>query len=118
MSSMIPDPVTVQVTQKDIDRGEGHSLIYNPVALAIARVQGGGVASVYSSNILSTLGGFETPDIVCHFITAFNQGIYPPPFQFTMEPDSEYWMPSSWWGVEMWDRENAPIRLFDWRSQT
>ncbi len=101
--------MSVHITMDDILRGRVSSPAYCPVALAVGRAQGGGVASVYYSDILTTRGIFETPEEVCQWMSAFDNGkalgISPPPFTFTLKNKTtfeEYPMPNPPWPRWLW----------------
>ena len=63
----------VFVTVEDIRFGKVESNTKSPVALAIARSQGGGVVSIYASTVLTTEGIFWTPENVWGWICHFNE---------------------------------------------
>lgn len=99
----------VHVTMQDIRLGRPDNPAYCPVALAVARAQGGGVASVYHSDILTTRGIFDTPEKVCQWISAFDHGKplghLPRPFTFTLKnkvPLEPYPMPDPPWPRWLW----------------
>lgn len=102
----------IKITRFDIKLGRDGPT-RNPVARAVARAQGGGCASVYYSNILSTKGVFETPEEVCHWLGAWRQGGNVPEAEFELELDSEYWMPSSWQYLAYWERPDGHTAYFD-----
>jgi len=94
---------------QDIRLGKPDSPAYGPIALAVGRAQGGGVASVYYSDILTTRGIFETPEEVCQWILAFDHGeasgYLPPPFTFTLKNKARfeaYPMPDPPWPRWLW----------------
>ena len=98
--------MSVSVTKSDIRRGMKDSPAYCPIALAVSRAQGGGVVSVYPSNILTTEGVYETPDEVWLWILSFESGRPLGPFKFILDqkeesqvypmPDKPLWPPFLW----------------------
>lgn len=89
--------MSVKVTREDIRHGVPDSPASCPVALAIARAQGGGVATLYHSDILSTRGVFDTPERVAVWMSDFDYGNPVRPFTFTLKKRLEsYPMPDRW----------------------
>ena len=90
MSKTIQWPITVEVTQADIDRGEENDCRRCPVALAIARAVGPMVApSVEVHHFAAYVAGRDValPDRVADWITNFdcNGPESVKPFSFTLE---------------------------------
>lgn len=97
--------MSVSLTKSDIRRGIKDSPTCGPIALAVSRAQGGGVVSVYPSNILTIEGVYETPDEVWYWISSFESGRPLGPFKFILDQKEEsqaYPMPDKPWPPFLW----------------
>lgn len=72
----------IQVTRTDINNGQRGSCKYCPVALAVCRTFGTNDVTIGASTIRVGHTKYAAPEAVRLFITLFDNGKYPPPFEF------------------------------------